>query len=51
MGKNGKEEWLKECPAHRMIPDKGGNTSVDSISYFTFDCIVWFNFTFLKRVL
>ena len=29
IGRKGSEDWLKEWPAHRTIPLKGGKTSVD----------------------
>lgn len=51
MGKNGSEEWLKECPTHLTTPDNGGSTSVDSMSSLTLDWIVCVSLTFLRRVL
>jgi len=37
IGRKGSEDCPKECPAHLTIPERGGSTSVASMSYLTFD--------------
>lgn len=50
IGRNGIVDCENECPEHLTIPEIVGNTYVDYSYYFTFVCIVWFNFRFRKRV-
>lgn len=50
IGIKGRELGANECPIHRTTTDIGGNTSVFYTFSFTLAWMVWFSFTFLRRV-